>query len=82
MKKTAFFRFMTTAFNEILDMCADALAMATCGRWTWQDAYGLAFDVQAFLERDNERPADDLEDVIVLRARHFVQRQRKAAAVH
>lgn len=33
MKKTAFFRFMTTAPAEILDMCADAIAAATCGRW-------------------------------------------------
>lgn len=82
MKKTAYFRFMTTAPAEILDMCADAIAVATCGRWNWQDAYRLERDVQAFLERDSERSAGDLETVIVYRAMHYAQQQRRAAAVH
>lgn len=82
MKKTAYFRFMTTAPADLINMCADAIAMATCGRWNWQDAYRLERDVQAFLERDSERPAGDLENVIVYRAMHFAQQQRRAAAVH
>lgn len=82
MKKTAYFRFMTTAPADLINMCADAIAMATCGRWNWQDAYRLERDVQAFLERDSERPAGDLETVIVYRAMHYAQQQRRAAAVH
>ena len=82
MKKTAYSRFMTTAPAEILDMCADAIAAATCGRWNWKDAYRLERDVQAFLERDSERPAGDLKTVIVYRAMYYVQQQRRAAAVH
>ena len=82
MKKTAYFRFMTTAPADLINMCADAIAMATCGRWTWTDAQTLERDVEAYLERDNDRPAAELERVIALRALHFAQQQRKATAVH
>lgn len=82
MKKTAYSRLMTTAPAEILDMCADAIAAATCGRGNWQDVCRLERDVQAFLERDSERPAGDLETVIIYRAMHYAQQQRRAAAVH
>ena len=81
MKKTAYSRFMTTTPAAALDMCAAAIAKAACGRCDWQDAAQLERDVQAFLERDSERPAGDLETVIIFRAMHYLQEQRKAAAV-
>lgn len=82
MKKTAYFRFMCTSPAEIIKMCADALEKTTLGRWTWADARRLERDVEAFLERDNDRPADELEMVIDLLALYFARQQRKAAAIH